>query len=334
MHAGSSRHSSVPRFSELAELEGQINPPGEGQTIAPGQWLRDPSSGGSSAIVQTAVVASGAQAVRVDRAANNDVRWGVPVDGSPTGDFISIVWDMRVDQTSGPSGTFGPYFAVVAFDDTASGIGQLSSLGVDASIGQVLFQAENTGFLTETGDVVGFGTWHRYQLRLDYSTKTYSYFLDGAQLGTEGFVDESNVAGGLNGFSDADITAVAAAGDAASMALTGTAYFDNFLVVEGVFIPMLAGDYNDDGSVDAADYVVWRRNLGTMNSLPNDPNGGTIDERQFATWKTNFGQISANGSDGSIPRPVPEPSTALLILLGAATPLARRRRHSYPRLAA
>jgi hypothetical protein len=37
----------------------------------------------------------------------------------------------------------------------------------------------------------------------------------------------------LNEFSDADIATVAAAGDAASLALTGTAYFDNFLVREG-----------------------------------------------------------------------------------------------------
>jgi autotransporter-associated beta strand protein len=35
----------------------------------------------------------------------------------------------------------------------------------------------------------------------------------------------------------------------------------------------LTGDYNSDGTVDAADYVVWRKNDGTTNSLPNDPIG-------------------------------------------------------------
>jgi hypothetical protein len=36
----------------------------------------------------------------------------------------------------------------------------------------------------------------------------------------------------------------------------------------------LVGEYNGNGSVDAADYVVWRKNQGTSNPLPNDPTGG------------------------------------------------------------
>jgi hypothetical protein len=53
--------------------------------------------------------------------------------------------------------------------------------------------------------------------------------------------------------------------------------------------PGTHGDYNDDGFVDAADYTVWRNNLGTMNVLPNDPHGGTITVQQYNTWKTNYG---------------------------------------------
>jgi hypothetical protein len=56
-------------------------------------------------------------------------------------------------------------------------------------------------------------------------------------LGTFGFVDQNNVVGGLNQFSDADIATVAGGGDPASLAATGTAYFDNFLVREGMCIP-------------------------------------------------------------------------------------------------
>ena len=38
----------------------------------------------------------------------------------------------------------------------------------------------------------------------------------------------------------------------------------------------LTGDYNQNGTVDAADYVVWRKNQGTTNTMPNDLVGGTI----------------------------------------------------------
>src|SRR5205085_2633394 len=41
------------------------------------------------------------------------------------------------------------------------------------------------------------------------------------------------------------------------------------------------GDYNNDGKVDAADYVVWRKYAGTTHTLPNDPTGGTIGIAQY-----------------------------------------------------
>lgn len=230
-------------FLGTGQLEGQINPPGEGQVIPPGQWLRT-GAAGSTATVQTAVPAPGGglQAVRVNRAANNDARWAVPVEHlgypdypnpfppEPAQPFICTSWDMRVEQTIGAAGTFGPFFGVQAYDDDA-GIGLLGALGVDASTGDVLYQATGTGVLTETGSVVNFGQWNQFQILLDYSVDQYSIYRNGALLGTFGFVDP-----GLNQFSDADISALAAAGDAASQALAGTAYFDNFLVREGVCV--------------------------------------------------------------------------------------------------
>ena len=57
------------------------------------------------------------------------------------------------------------------------------------------------------------------------------------------------------------------------------------------------GDYNGDGTVDAADYTVWRNNVGAPEgTLPNDPNGGVIGSAQYETWKANFG--SSGGGEG------------------------------------
>lgn len=235
-------------FLGTGQLEGQINPPGEGQIISPGQWLRTKGAGASSAFVQNTVFApgGGTQAVKVDRAANSDQRWAVPVNAlgypdypnpappEPAQPCICISWDMRVEHSLGNGDTtYGPFFGVEAYDDDGNPVGLLGSLGVDSATGEVLYQAAGTGFLTPTGSTVPYGQWNKFQIKLDYSTHQYSVLLNGSMLGTIGFVDQNNVVGGLDQFSDADIATVAAAGNPASLALTGTAYYDNFLVREG-----------------------------------------------------------------------------------------------------
>jgi GH35 family endo-1,4-beta-xylanase len=78
-----------------------------------------------------------------------------------------------------------------------------------------------------------------------------------------------------------------------------------------------AGDYNADGLVDASDYVVWRDTLGSMDDLRADGNGNEmIDEGDFDIWKTWFGTDYAAGSSSLAI--VPEPASALLLMLGAA----------------
>ena len=87
----------------------------------------------------------------------------------------------------------------------------------------------------------------------------------------------------------------------------------------------LSGDYNDDGTVDAADYVVWRKNVGTSNPLPNDPNGGTIGAPQYTTWRANFGSSSPGSGSGDLAA-VPEPAGALLLAIGIAALCGHRPR--------
>ena len=84
----------------------------------------------------------------------------------------------------------------------------------------------------------------------------------------------------------------------------------------------ITGDYNDDGTVDAADYVVWRKNSGTTNTLPNDPVGGTIGTQQYNNWVANFGDTSGAGGGAGA---VPEPSSLALVMLGLLAVGAGRR---------
>jgi hypothetical protein len=90
----------------------------------------------------------------------------------------------------------------------------------------------------------------------------------------------------------------------------------------------LAGDYNNNGVVDAADYVVWRNNLDTNNTLPNDPTGGTIGTTQYNTWRSHFGQAAGNGTDLAN---VPEPTSPLIWIAAIVSLVGSRFAASQPR---
>jgi hypothetical protein len=82
----------------------------------------------------------------------------------------------------------------------------------------------------------------------------------------------------------------------------------------------LAGDYNDDGKVDAADYTVWRDRLGSLASLTNDDTAG-VGPDDYDRWVTHFGEMAGSGS---LAIGVPEPTSMLLLMLAAAGMCVRR----------
>jgi hypothetical protein len=84
----------------------------------------------------------------------------------------------------------------------------------------------------------------------------------------------------------------------------------------------LAGDYNDDGTVDAADYVVWRKSGLPLANETDEP--GVNNQGDYNVWRSQFGE-SGLGSGGSA---VPEPATwisALLALLATSFGSTRKR---------
>jgi autotransporter-associated beta strand protein len=67
----------------------------------------------------------------------------------------------------------------------------------------------------------------------------------------------------------------------------------------------VAGDYNQDGVVTAADYVVWRDTF-----VGGNPDG-------YNTWRANFGTGSGAGTGAHTSASIPEPGTLTLLTLGA-----------------
>jgi formylglycine-generating enzyme required for sulfatase activity len=97
-------------------------------------------------------------------------------------------------------------------------------------------------------------------------------------------------------------------------------YEESYLGFRLATIPELSGDFNHDNTVDAADYVDWRKNPGGIYT-PDD----------YTTWRANFGQTFSVGTGASsafspppsaLDNSVPEPSAlalAAMCIIGLAT---------------
>ncbi len=84
-------------------------------------------------------------------------------------------------------------------------------------------------------------------------------------------------------------------------------------VVLSVISTVLPGDFNADGIVDAADYVVWRKTDGSQEG--------------YDLWRTNFDRTAGSGSGaaGSAGAAVPEPAGIVLVISALLVGVFRRR---------
>lgn len=81
--------------------------------------------------------------------------------------------------------------------------------------------------------------------------------------------------------------------------------------------PLLLGDFNADGVVDAADYSVWRNSVGSENDAPILLRGDGVPgvgQGDYAVWKAHFGEAFAGVGTGTYV--VPEPTTGIAVFAG------------------
>jgi T5SS/PEP-CTERM-associated repeat protein len=165
-------------------------------------------------------------------------------------------------------------------------------------------------------------------------TNTLFIEIGGPTLGDD--YDSLTIAGdaALDGILDVSLVGFTPTSNQQFTVLTAANIFDNGLVLGGsaassfsltvdstsviltALAPGVPGDYNNNGTVDAADYVVWRKNPG---GFPADA---------YTTWRSNYGRPpgSGSGSAAGIQAAVPEPASAWLLIIGAVVATWRGRR--------
>ena len=76
------------------------------------------------------------------------------------------------------------------------------------------------------------------------------------------------------------------------------------------------GDFNNDGTVDAGDYLVWRKNNGTNNVLLNSNGLSTpVGSAQYNLWRSNFGKPPGSSSGDLEGATIPEPTSLWMVLV-------------------
>jgi hypothetical protein len=102
---------------------------------------------------------------------------------------------------------------------------------------------------------------------------------------------------------------------------------DLFLVtVTAALAEPVDGDYNNNGTVDAADYVLWRKGGPLANEVDNP---GTVNAQDYTEWRARFGNSGSGAGSGttgsaSSRAAVPEPNATTFCVFCALL-LARRR---------
>lgn len=97
----------------------------------------------------------------------------------------------------------------------------------------------------------------------------------------------------------------------------GSPMYDNLSITLAGANPVVQGDYNNNGTVDAADYALWRDGAALQNE---GVTLGTNSPEDYDFWRARFG---ANSGAGAGIVSVPEPSSTVLILSILAVPLFR-----------
>jgi hypothetical protein len=188
--------------------------------------------------------------------------------------------------------------------------------------------------------------WHRYTATITPNSVTYTIdlFRDGFRNNMR---DENGVVVGMGeqGIPDATMTfpmTLTAAGfdslriggpSGLASAGTGATGFDNIMLsLIDVVAPGNNADFNGNGTIDAADYVIWRKNTGLMGTgtrATGDANGDTnVNQADYDLWKAGFGSPVAPGAAGlGAAAAVPEPSTVMLLVILGVFLGAPRRRH-------
>jgi hypothetical protein len=115
--------------------------------------------------------------------------------------------------------------------------------------------------------------------------------------------------------------------------LPGLAWNTSQLYTTGVLsvAPAFEADFDEDGDVDGNDLTKWKTGFGasgTATHMQGDADADAdVDGADFLTWQRQFGSVRAVSSSTTAATGVPEPTTAVLLLISSTAVATLLHRH-------
>jgi hypothetical protein len=242
--------------------------------------------------------------------------FGVTPDPFPTGEIIIKVdmgWDGSINNPPNGAGFGGTGLRLGTKLEIGGATGSLNNIGFHPGYtsprGALRVEGPGGFPITDMGFVPQPGVLNHMEI---------DSFPDGRF--SVKVVDGTNPA---NVFTTHFTSPGAYGGEIALLAWSGgVGLYDNFSIsIAGA--PLL-GDYDNDGFVDAGDYVLWRKGGQLQNESETI---GSNTPEDYTYWRAHFGPAAGSGS--SFSSAIPEPSSLLISLVGAVAISAGQRRRSF-----
>jgi hypothetical protein len=190
--------------------------------------------------------------------------------------------------------------------------------------------------VNEIADENQFERWHTYSatIGVDFVTVSLDLFRDGLNNATGAPGVDSQVTWAIFPHNDPtepnpfDPFNSLRIGGPSGSASAKEAVVDNIEVelVDIAMPPANNADFNNDGLVDGADFLIWQRGqglAGQVDKTHGDANGdGSVNAADLAVWQTQF----VNPPAAAAVTGVPEPASVLLTAVALLGVAAMRRR--------
>jgi hypothetical protein len=289
-----------------------------------------PGGGTGSTQLSTFGVGTNGTTAQWPGAVQNSVWFAATGDGNSSADWRVYSpteagkFSYQEQSMTVPDGTY------VYEADPAAGLVRQNSHPYYAGFGSVSPPTAQTDLFPslQTGTtVVGSAAFEWHEVEIEKIGNDISWTVDDVLIATVNLVgpDPITLGGGNIFFGHSDINATVAS-DPSRFDLLFT-LIDNVKVATIEAGPVTNADFNGNGTVDAADYVVWRNNLGVMGTgtqATGDANADmNVNQADYDAWRATFG---TDVPGGGLASSVPEPSSGIVILVGALTMLATIRR--------